>query len=517
MLRSSILLVLLLAGLVPAVAANAPQVTLEVQPATVSVPPQGDADVLVIFRNASDQRLSGLRLSWLTPSGVKVATESTELPDVGPFEEVSGTLRVSRDPQKPVPGEVSLRVAYHWLRDGREVPRIAMAPLKVSLQQPDKIEQVASVEVKTSAKAVFEHRPGRLYLVVTNTSNEPIEVVRVEPVAPSFIQVTVQEPSQARALGPRDTLVIPCVVEAKGNSKDPLKPGKHLILFKVALNWKSSGRALSGFQVASHETDVGVLGESEVLTALGVPTFLVLPGFLMVVTFSLLWKLAPSRSGQARKEFPVAAKSAEFWLVAVSLSMLAAALYPRVTERLGARRSYLEGYDLADVIRVWTASILVAAVAFVLLDTLAAWRAAQKQKRVFNPGDGPLAVLRKLKVQKAAVYRQRADVKMDGKVRRAFVLQRDGNQYWIAPGIRLLGMDQADAAVKKSIGDQLTQNGDPGALADLIEGTQGRVRADWDPSPVYGFEGVRSVPVADVQGALLPANSLVQVESEEIE
>lgn len=519
MLRVSLLPVLLLAGAAPALAATAPQVTLETQPATVSVPPQGKADVLVIFRNGSDQRLSGLRLSWLAPSGVEVAAGSETLPDVGPYEEVSGTLRVSRDPRRPVPGEISLRVAYRWLRDGKEVPRIAVAPLKVSLQQWEKIETVASVEVKTSARALFEHRPGRLYVVVTNTSNEPVEVSGVEPVAPPFIQVEVQEPPE-ETLGPRGTLVVPCEVEVRGSGKAPVRPGKHLILFKVGLSWRSGGRELSGIQVASHELDVGVLGESEILTALGVPTFLVLPGFLMVVTFGLLWKVVPSPSGQARKDFPLAAKSPELWLVAISLSILAAAVYPLITGGLGDRRSYLEGYDLVDVIRVWMGSILIALVAFLVMHSVGRWQAAQQRKReeerrksVFSPGDDPLSVLRKLKLQGAPVYRERADVKLDGRVRRAFLLRRDGDRYWIAPGIELVGMDQADAAARRDVEDQLTQNGDPGILAGLIEGTQG-VRARWDPDP--GFDGIRSIPTTDVQGAPLLANSLVYVKSEEI-
>jgi hypothetical protein len=152
---------------------------------------------------------------------------------------------------------------------------------------------------------------------------------------------------------------------------------------------------------------------------------------------------------------------------------------------------------------------------FLIMDVLGRIREAQRRKRVFSPGDGPLAVLRKLKLQKAKVYLERANAKMDGKKHRAFVLQRDGNLDWIAPGIRLVGMDKVDPAVKKSIEAQLTQNGDPEALAGLIESAQG-VSAQWDPDPIYGFNGVRSVPHTDVE-LLPPANSLVSVKAEEIE
>ncbi|HWN44747.1 MAG TPA: hypothetical protein VNW71_21165 [Thermoanaerobaculia bacterium] len=559
MIQTSILLLLLLAGMAPAVAANAPQVTLEVQPATVSVPPQGDADVLVIFRNASDQRLSGLHLSWLTPSGVKVAADSTKLPDAGPFEEVSGTLRVSRDPQRPVPGEVSLRVAYRWLRDGKEVPRIAVAPLKVSLQQPDKIESVASVEVKTTLKSLVEHRPEKLHLVITNTSNEPIDIQSIEVRKPSFISLQAIGQTRHTGLAPRSAFIVAYKVEAgkepeekvakKEDDKEreerpgdaqaqnqpgeqaqnqvgeegrePFRAGKHLALFLVTLGWQQGGRPLQGTLVASHEIDVGVLGESEILTALGVPTFLVLPGFLMVVTFGLLWKVVPSPSGQARKDFPLAAKSAELWLVAISLSIFSAAVYPLVTESLGGRRSYLEGYGLVDVIRVWMGSILFALVAFLVMDFVGRRREAQQRrreeeqrKRIFTPADTPIAVLRKLKLQNGTVYRDRVNVKLDGQVRRAYLLQRDGDRIWIAPGIRLVGLDQANAASKKDIEGQLTQEGDPGTLADLIEGTRNSVRAEWDPG--YEFDGIHSVPSTEVQGAPLPESSLIKLGSEEI-
>ena len=504
---------LLLAGLAPAPAAEAPKGSLEAQPAAVAVPPQGGADVLVVFRNPSDATLGEVRLSWLAPEGVKVAADSAALPDLGPNEEVAGTLRVSRDPARPFPveGTVSLRAAYNWLqKEGQKVtrvPRIAVASFKVALQQPDKIEQVASVEVKSAAKALFEHRPANVYLVVANISNEPLEVLKVDPVVPPFVSAGEAKGAFPKALGPRDTLVIPYELTAGG--EEPIKPGKHLMLFEVALRWTTGGREISGIQVAPYEMDVGVLGESEILTALGVPTFLVLPGFLMVVAFGLLWNHAPSPSGQPRKEFSLlSGKGAEFWLVAVSLSMLAAAAYPRITDWLGERRSYLEGYDLADVIRVWTGSILIGVLTFLAKDAFDARREARRRERELSEGDEPLAVLRKLKLQKAALVLPRVDVRMDGQERRAFQLRRDGDRIWVAPRIRLVGLDRVEPAVRTEIESRINQ-GDPGALAELIEGTQRRVTAEWDPAPVYGFRGARSVPFADVLREY-PANSLVQ-------
>ncbi|HSF41429.1 MAG TPA: hypothetical protein VLT87_16640 [Thermoanaerobaculia bacterium] len=497
-------------------AGTAPDLVVEVLPSSLAVPAKGDAEVLLVFRNPSPENLRNLRLSWIRHAGVEIATDSQSLPDLAPYEAAARTLRLSRAPQGPLGGAVYLRVDYTWARAERAAPRVAVATLTLTPQEPDSVEQVASLEVKTTAGPIVEYRPGKLYLIVTNTSKTPIDLVSVTPRGrPEFVGLTPIEPLQRKGLLPRDIYVIPYQVNAKGR----IRPGKHLLLFQATLEWQRGGRPASGSLVATQEIEVGVLGESEVLTALGVPTFLVLPGFLMMVTFALLWKHASSRGLPEGRTFPIEAKSAEFWLIAVTLSILTAFLYPRITARLGERRSYLEGYDLVDVIRVWTASIAAAALFYLAISALAAWRAARKSALVPASSDTPIELLRKLHRQGLKVYRPQVNVKIggQGETRRAFLLQpNDGRaRIWIGPPIGLVGLDQADPDFKRKVEEQMDPKGggDPGELADLLEEAQEKVRVDWKAKE--GIPRPLEVATADIQGKELVANSLVELVDEE--
>jgi hypothetical protein len=507
-------MVLLLAAarLTAATAADtAPNLTVEVLPASLAVPARGESEVLLIFRNPGPETLQNLRLSWIRHAGVEIAMDNQTLTDLAPYESSARTLRLSRSQQGPLGGAVYLRVDYTWTKAGRVAPRVAVATLTVTPQEPDSVEQVASLEVKKmNAGSVVEHRPGTVFLVVTNTSKTPIDLLSVTPRGPEFVTVTPVEPPQRKNLLPQDAYVIPYRLEAKGR----ILPGKHLLLFQAALEWQRGGRPASGSLVATQEVDVGVLGESEVLTALGVPTFLVLPGFLIIVTLGLLWRLAPSRHLPQERKFPIEAKSAEFWLIAVSLSIVTALAYPAITSMLGERRSYLGGYDLVDVVRVWTASIASATLAFLIFVAFVARKAARREALIPSAGDTPVELLRKLQRQGLKVYRPQVNVKIggQGEPRRAFLLQaNDGrSRIWIGPSIGLWGGDQADPDLRRRIDEQLDPEGPgtPGALADLLEeARKKKIRVDWNPKE----KEVSQVMEVDVPpGKPLVAKSLVE-------
>jgi hypothetical protein len=511
---------LLAAGLATAepAAETPPDLLVEVLPSSFAVPAQGESEVLLVLRNPGPENLRNLRLSWIRHAGVEIATDGQKLPDLAPYEASSRTLRLSRSPQGPLGGAVYLRVDYTWARAGRPAPRVAVATLTVTPQEPDSVEQVASLEVKNmNAGSIVEHRPGTVFLVVTNTSKAPVDLVSVQTRGPEFVTFKPLEPTQRKKLLPRDVYVIPYRLAAKG----PVVSGKQLLLFQAALQWQRGGRPASGSLVATQEVEVGVLGESEVLTALGVPTFLVLPGFLMIVTFSLLWRYAPSRNLPKERKFQIEAKTAEFWLIAVSLSILTALAYPWITSKLGERRSYLGGYDLVDVVRVWTASIASAALFFLILVAIAARRAAQAAKReaarnalIPAAGDAPVEILRKLQRQGLKVQRPQVNVKIggQGEPQRAFLLQaNDGrSRIWIGPAIGLWGGEQADPDLRRRIDEQLDPEGQgaPGALADLLEEAQKKnIRVDWKQKE--GIPRPLEVATADIQGKELVPKSLV--------
>jgi hypothetical protein len=124
---------------------------------------------------------------------------------------------------------------------------------------------------------------------------------------------------------------------------------------------------------------------------LGVPSLLLLPGVLTVLTclagYSLAtWTKAPDW------------KAPGLLVLAVTLSSIYALKYPYITKHvLSERRDYLRGYALQDVAYIWGGSIVVGLVAglggagmFWLAEGVRRCRARKLQP---TPGESPIEVL----------------------------------------------------------------------------------------------------------------------------
>jgi succinate dehydrogenase hydrophobic anchor subunit len=175
--------------------------------------------------------------------------------------------------------------------------------------------------------------------------------------------------------------------------------------------------------------------------ALGVPSFLLLPGFLMVTTFLAFRKRLPFGSPST-----VTAKSTEFWLFAITLSLLAAFLYPIMTGVFGTSRDYLKGYEVKDVFQVWMGAVISGVVWWLGYESLRKFSAYLrnkyieflKRRKTPSEKDSPTDVLRKLARAHVKFPLKQADVTISGKSERYFVLQQGqkGKWVWVAPVMR---------------------------------------------------------------------------------
>jgi hypothetical protein len=277
-----------------------------------------------------------------------------------------------------------------------------------------------------------------------------------------------------------------------------LPSGKQLAVFEVNAVWSEAGRNYSGSAITNYEYDVGVLGESDVLTLLGVPTFLLVPGFLMVVVFTALWNNLGSR-----RQIPLNAKSAEFWCAVILFSILAAIAYPSLTGR-----DYLSGYRPEDVFWVWVGSVCAAGIAWTVIVLIAWLQSALLQsrtrKRTFAENDSPLEVLQKLgRNNRGVLLEQVAYTPAAGKPPiRAFELARaaDGQQTWIAPGISYQVANDPNGSIRQQVDDALVAN-DAATIARLFE-RQAELKIAWQETD--GLRHAICVPnaaITEVAGA----------------
>jgi hypothetical protein len=156
-----------------------------------------------------------------------------------------------------------------------------------------------------------------------------------------------------------EAVPIPIEILAKG-----VTPGNRKIALESNLRWNDRGCSYSATIVTPQDLTVGIFGQSDILTALGIPSLLLLPGFLIMGMVAVMWK-AGVRFGSATVEFPYQLKSPEFWLFAVSLSFLAV-----LTGRYVFDRPYLNIYGLADLMWLWFLSVLLGGLVFGSSDLL---------------------------------------------------------------------------------------------------------------------------------------------------
>ena len=68
---------------------------------------------------------------------------------------------------------------------------------------------------------------------------------------------------------PRDSAYVPVDIKVT----DTVRPGKHLLIFQVPIEWGLNEHLRKANVIAQQQFEVGILGESDLLTALGLPSF----------------------------------------------------------------------------------------------------------------------------------------------------------------------------------------------------------------------------------------------------
>lgn len=478
-------LILLILLLVPITAlAQMPEVEVQVIPDKIELRAKGQGEVLIVVRNPFTTALNNVKLSSFTDAGVEISIETEDTREIKPNGTMAWRGQLSQRQNEPVAGTVHFRLDYTWPGNDKikNVSQVALGSLAVAARQPETAEQVAEVRLEAAQAAIMERRPGLIYLIVTNTTDVPIQVTHISQSGPAFVTFGPPDLGNGVSLGARQVRAFPIKVEATG----AVQPGKHLLLFEVALAWEKTGRAWTGSLAATHEVEIGVLGESEILTAIGVPSFLILPGFLMVMTWGLLWRLLPAKA----TDFPLKAATPEFWFVAITLSLLTAIVYPFATIILGAPRNYLDGYTLGDIISIWFASIILAGVIYLLgAGGYNLWRHLrlwQERRRIPSSKDTPITVLKKLHQQNLGLELKRVEFTMQGENQRAFLLENhDESQtrLWIGPAIIVEWLEGASPALQQKVEQQLNPKGSAARLAELLQEGQklGALRVRWKP------------------------------------
>lgn len=488
--------------------------TIQVVPTSIAVITEGETLAQVAVRNPTTSTLSSLSLSAFTNYDLKVVISETQtVPELKPNDEHVWTLKLSKQKEDSVVGPVQLRLDYAQLRpDGAaSAQRVVFGSLDVTSRPSLPAEQIADVKVQTSITAINERRPGKLYLVVTNKFNNAIRITSIRPQPTKFIVFQPEQITNMVSLNPRQAHTAAFNIETEPS----VQSGKYLLVFEVNLEWGKGSIDQHATLIVTHSVDVGVFGESAILSPLAVPSFLMLPGFLMVALWSLLWKLAG-------KTFPFELLSTHFWLIAVSLSLVMAFwLYPLITGQFSVvPRNYLDSYSFSDIASVWAWSIGISFLAYLVLMVVPLlYRNFKKSRddaqiaaRTFTQGDSPLQTLDRLSRQGRPLYLEQVNLGTDAQPMRGFLLEGFDpakQSQWIAPPIRITGLDQVPQPVREAVEAQLSEQGTPSAVQRLVQQNPG-LSLVWIPQG--SLTGLRQIATAG-NPAPTQRNILIETES----
>jgi hypothetical protein len=450
--------------------AAVPAAALEISPSAVKLAAGQGADVLAVVRNATQRVMRKVRLSGFSNAGVAVSIATPELDSLAVDGSHAWNIHVVKSASGPASGGMYLRLDYEWKTKNSEAPTPGVATATVDIQEnlPDSIDKVAEARMEASLETLEENRPETAFLVVRNIAAVPILVESITaPSPPLDLFLLICNPGRGVSLAPQESRSFPILIKAE----NAVHTGEHLLLLELGIHWEKWGQPFSGTLLASQKLSVGVLGESDILKLLGVPTFLFLPGFLMAAAFMALWKFVSPKKAPALE-----AKSTEFWLIAITLSLLAAPAYSFITRWFGSPRNYLVAYGMRDVFWVWIGSIGVAAFVWLVITgsmgLMARWKASKHAQRTFSEDDSPVEVLRKLALNGLGFSLTAVDVTV-GSTKQQYLLleqRREGQtEAWISPPIVWEWRGTRTVEFASQFMKQLDQVKNADALADLIE------------------------------------------------
>lgn len=460
----------------------------------------GEAQVFAVSaRPPAQTALTQATLELAAPAGV-TATVLGPPPVLPTRGDIAWKVRVQISDAAPPKGDIVINVACELASSPTSAPetRFSLLAMPFTVRSATQAFGKLKLRAEVPAEPVNERRAGALAIVVENQGEQDLFDASLTAEAPGFLRI---EPASV-ALG-RIAAGTTRVLSFRVTQTDRADPGAAAPRFSLRAH--AAGEATEGTVSIAAPVALSVLGLSDALKLVQVPSFLLLPGALFLLTCGLIWEI---RNPGA--EFRLAWSKPSFWVVAVTLSIFAAVFYPLVTGLFGTPREYLSAYTLFDVMLVWFSSIILAVPAYALTAwgrnrwAASAARAAEQERRQREiiDTDDALTVLRKLNAMAALPSGQVLPVVT---VRQGSDEQRvlltpaiAGDRQWVVPRASLAATDSSQQVDWNAVDDALAAaQATPGVrpLLELCAQPGATVRATWAAGTIVG--GPTLWPTAD--------------------
>jgi hypothetical protein len=399
----------------PVTPLRTPRLKLSLQPPDVTVDPANDASATLILTVPVDGSapIDNATLDISVPPGVNASTASA--PTFPTSQDMVWKILVSIGEKAPPTTKLVATLTYHIKG---ALPNVDTAVATITQLQP--------VDLATSVKSVLAPSAGTLdqynslgiSLLLANSDRRTAYVDGFRVLSPPYVHIDAMSRGDTAAGASAST----CPQDTNSPSPPPvwhcklsIKPGESAV---ALLTLKTNNEVIPGtydlilgyaigptrsepaqeIATAQGKITIGVPGVSDVMSLLGVPSFVLLPGALSVVAFVLIFTL-----GANAPAFDW--RSPKYLFFAITLSLGYAVLYPLLVAHIGLLSfDYVHGYNVLDAAVLWVGSIVVGALAAVLgrfvryrIKQNQAREAADLERRMEPSGnDSALDILQKL-------------------------------------------------------------------------------------------------------------------------
>jgi hypothetical protein len=446
-----------------ACAQSAVEATLEVVPDTIQF--AGGASemrALAILHNGTTETLAEARLATPRLGSVTVEPEKDGPRTVPPGTDVTWILKIGRTTGDSFPAKADVVVAYNRTQGNNPaVARFARATITLSRPEIEAGEAPVTLEVHPELEKLGSGEAGRFNLVFTNKTATDLKIA-VKAVWPESLKGSCAGPFEVE-LPAHGVFVKPVAVLAGRK----VRVGKQVAVFKADVKWGEQpyqNRSLS----QSVEIPLDVPIASPILQLFGAPLLLLLPGFLVVQTWALLWRLGLLRTRYDAVEFPLdkGASNADFALIAVLISLVLNGVHWLF------KWDYVVAYGFDDLVLLYLLSVAAYGLAPYVVVMLTRWTFVKSH--IPAATDGPIAILRKLGKQGISPWPLAFDRGANAP-KQVFVLERlNTNRVgtWIGPPIKLKWQGAPDAKrtdIEHKLDAQSHALGDASIVADLLQ------------------------------------------------
>jgi len=451
--------------------------TLEAQPGSIAVAPSySEVQTRVILKNTTSNAITKPSLSFLSNDGLQVELGEPSSKLAQPGQIIVWPVKIKNIGAARIPGSILFDATYHTSKTNQHSFTV------LSLTPIDASQKSVEASLEGNFDAVSEQRPGLGYLVVTNNLDVPVDIT-VNPFVPENV---FQIPSVPSTFKVRARSMAKTAIELKAAKR--ITPGTYPVLLELTAEWNWGNHKEQRLLVVSKQASAGVFFESELLKALGVPSFLVLPGCLVLFTMQLFITLGFAGLKNESRLPQLTVNTPGFWVLAITFSGLFAFAYYFCTGN-----NYLIRYGLDDLRNVWLSSILIGAILVLVIGGVTS---KQRRDRVPTSHDSPVSVLKKIAKNGLSILLTEVRFKFNNLDLHGFVIERidDGQQLvWIAPAIiTSWGASQDALDAQKQFQDDVNARKSPLELAKELEeaAKKGYVQVYWDtqasiPNPFH--------------------------------